>query len=69
MHHTNNHIIKDKAGLLKLAQELDNVSKACKVMGVSHDTFYRYQVVVESGGIDCLIRKSLRALNINNLGG
>ena len=31
----NNPIIKHKAGLLNLAQELGNVSKACKVMGVS----------------------------------
>ncbi len=38
-----NPIIKHKAGLLNLAQELGNVSKASKVMGVSRDTFYRYQ--------------------------
>lgn len=41
MIHTNNPIIKHKAGLLNLAEELGNVSKACKVMGVSRDTFYR----------------------------
>jgi len=35
MFHTSNPIIKHKAGLLNLAQELGNVSKACKVMGVS----------------------------------
>ena len=35
MLHTNNPIIKHKAGLLNLAEELGNVSKACKVMGVS----------------------------------
>ena len=33
MIHTNNPIIKYKAGLLKLAEELGNVSRACKVMG------------------------------------
>lgn len=43
MLHTNNPIIKHKAGLLNLAEELGNVSKACKIMGVSRDTFYRYQ--------------------------
>jgi hypothetical protein len=32
MHHTNNPIIKHKAGLLNLAEELGNVSKACKIM-------------------------------------
>ncbi len=46
---SNNPIIKHKAGLLNLAQELGNVSKACKVMGVSLDTFYRYQQSVEQG--------------------
>lgn len=50
MIHTNNPIIKHKAGLLNLAEELGNVSKACKVMGVSRDTFYRYQELVEDGG-------------------
>ena len=66
MLHTNNPIIKHKAGLLNLAEELGNVSKACKVMGVSRDTFYRYQELVEDGGIDSLINKSRRAPNIKN---
>ena len=57
MIHTNNPIIKHKAGLLNLAEELGNVSRACKVMGVSRDTFYRYQELVEDGGIDSLIDK------------
>ena len=48
MLHTNNPIIKHKTGLLNLAEELGNVSKACKVMGVSRDTFYRYQELVVS---------------------
>ena len=43
MLHTANPVIKHKAGLLNLAEELSNVSKACKIMGVSHDTFYRYR--------------------------
>ena len=63
---TNNPIIKHKVGLLNLAEELGNVSKACKVMGVSRDTFYRYQELVEDGGIDNLISKSRRAPNPKN---
>ncbi len=61
MLHTSNPIIKHKAGLLNLAEELGNVSRACKVMGVSRDTFYRYQELVETGGIDALINQSRRA--------
>ncbi|WP_187590824.1 helix-turn-helix domain-containing protein, partial [Escherichia coli] len=34
MLHTTNPVIKHKAGLLNLAEELSNVSKACKIMGV-----------------------------------
>lgn len=43
MLHTANPVIKHKAGLLNLAEELSNVSKACKIMGVSRETFYRYR--------------------------
>ena len=63
---TNNTIIKNKAGLLNLAQELGNISKACKVMGFSRDTFYRYQNAVNEGGVDALINKSRRKPNIRN---
>ena len=66
MIHTNNPIIKHKAGLLNLAEELGNISRACKVMGVSRDTFYRYQELVETGGIDSLIDKSRRKSNVKN---
>lgn len=63
---TNNPIIKHKAGLLNLAEELGNVSRACKVMGISRDTFYRYQELVEDGGIDALIPKTRRGPNLKN---
>lgn len=63
---TNNPIIKHKAGLLNLAEELGNVSKACKVMGFSRDTFYRYQELVQDGGVDSLINRSRRTPNLKN---
>ncbi len=59
-------IIKNKIGLLNLAQELGNVSRACKVMGFSRDTFYRYRELVEEGGFDNLIEKTRRKPNIKN---
>lgn len=59
-------IIKHKVGLLNLADELGNVSKACKVMGLSRDTFYRYKSAVEEGGVEALFDQSRRKPNLKN---
>lgn len=66
MIHGNKKIINHKVGLLNLAEELGNVSQACRIMGLSRDTFYRYKTAVEDGGVDALFDKSRRKPNLKN---
>ena len=66
MINTNDKIIKHKVGLLNLAEELNNVARACKIMGVSRDTFYRYKSAVEGGGVEALFDQSRRKPNHKN---
>lgn len=66
MYQSTSKVIQNKVGLLNLAEELGNVSKACKVMGFSRDTFYRYKTAVETGGLEVLFDKSRRQPNYKN---
>ena len=65
---SNEKIIKHKVGLLNLAEELGNVSKACQIMGLSRDTFYRYKSAVEDGGVEALLERTRRHPNLKNRG-
>lgn len=66
MYQSTSKVIRNKVGLLNLADELGNVSRACKVMGFSRDTFYRYKSAVEEGGVEALFEKSRRQPNVKN---
>lgn len=66
MNVVNQPIVKHKLGLLNLAQELGNVSQACKIMGVSRDTFYRYKEAKSTGGVEALLQKDRRRPNLKN---
>ena len=67
MLHSNDRIVKHKVGLLNLADELGNISKACKMMGVSRDTFYRYQEAVNDGGVEaCAPSAHIGPISLNH---
>jgi hypothetical protein len=66
-------LIKSRGGLLNLAEQLNNLTRACKLMGTSQDSLYRikelYNVRGEEGLREMSRRKPIPKKQVRARGG
>jgi len=62
----NQYIIRRKLNIVELGQALNNVSEACRKLGISRQHYYDIRKAIEEEGLDGLLEKSRRAPRYGN---